>query len=69
MKNYNRSHGSFDACQQGDQLNLFPVYVFLGFVGIFPNCDVLIFCVSSSSVHYIASLSGLPIFDCRYGVL
>jgi hypothetical protein len=66
---YNRSHRSCDTCQQGDQLILFPVYVFWDFVGIFPNCVVLIFCVSSSSVPYIASLSGLSICDCRYGVI
>jgi hypothetical protein len=32
-------------------------------------CAVFLFCVSSSCVPYAASLSGLSIFDCPFGIL
>jgi hypothetical protein len=31
-------------------------------------CVVFLFCFSSSCLPYVASLSGLPIFDCPFGV-
>jgi hypothetical protein len=32
-------------------------------------CCVLLFCLSSSCVHYLASFSGLSILDCPFGFL
>ena len=33
------------------------------------DCVVCLFCLSSSCVPYVASFSGLSIFDCPFGIL
>ena len=48
---------------------LFTLFVFVCVLMSTTYCVVFLFCFSSSCVPYVASFSGLPIFDCPFSIL
>jgi hypothetical protein len=48
---------------------IYVIYLCLPIVVSNTYCVVFVFCLSSSSVTYVASVSGLFIVDCPFGIL